>query len=313
MSYAHTLTEAVTRGRGTERPFLCPVHGDSRPSASLNIIKQKWICYTCGAHGDLTGEHALMEPDYLQMKLWFQQKLEEKRVYPEAWLSRWDAGPVHPYWLRRVGEEAARRFRLGFDQGSNAVTYPLRRTDGAVLGVVRRSLEPDAGPKYRYPRGIDVGQLLFNFDSSLARRTLVLVEGALDAIALWRVGVHAVAIYGSRLSVAQVRLIDQLDPTYIYTAFDNDDAGYRAHVAVEQAMRHRFVSRLVWPASWGKDVDEIGQEKLRGVVRDVLALTDSVCIESSSCRSPEHSPGPNANSSSIISTRSGMRIKRSVA
>jgi len=310
--YAHTLSEAVTRGHGTERTFLCPVHGDSRPSASLNIVKGKWICYTCGAHGSLTGEDALMEPDYLQMKLWFAQKLEETRVYPEAWLNRWDAGPVHPYWTKRVGDEAARHFRLGYDPGVEAVTYPLRRTDGAVLGVVRRALEAGDGPKYRYPKGIDISRLLFNFSSD-RRSVVVLVEGALDAIALWNVGITAFAIYGSRLSSTQVNLIDRIDPDYVFTAFDADDAGYRAHQQVEQAMRHRFVSRLTWPASWGKDVDEIGLDRLRRVVHEVLALSDSVCIESSTCRSHEPQAPTSRMHSSVTSTRSGMRILRSAS
>jgi hypothetical protein len=309
--YAHTLTEAVTKGRGTERPFLCPVHGDSRPSASLNIIKQKWICYTCGAHGNLSGEHALMEPDYLQMKLWLMDKLEENRVYPEAWLSRWDAGPIHPYWLRRVGEDAARHFRLGFDGARDAVTYPLRGTDGSVLGVVRRSLEGD-GPKYRYPKGIDIGRLLFNF-SPVRRSCVVLVEGALDAIALWNVGVEAFAVYGSRLSDHQINLIDRIDPDYVFTCFDNDDAGYSAHVQVERGMPHRLVQRLRWPASWGKDIDEIGLDRRRRVVHEVLALSDMTCIESSSCRSPE-SKIPESNKLwSPSSKQSTMRILRTAS
>lgn len=310
--FAHTLAEAVTKGRGTERPFLCPVHGDSRPSASLNIIKQKWICYTCGAHGNLTGEAALLEPDYLQMKLWLVEKLEEKRVYPEAWLSRWDAGPVHPYWLHRVGEDAARQFRLGFDADRKAVTYPLRRTDQAVIGVVRRSLEADEGPKYRYPKGIDVGQLLFNYSSD-HRRVVVLVEGALDAIALWSVGVEAFAIYGSRLSCTQVNLIDRIDPQYVFTAFDNDDAGYHAHQQVERAMPHRLVSRLTWPASWGKDVDELGLDRRRRVVHEVLAMSDMTCIESATCRLSESKTPKSMRLSVPSSPPRRMRIVRTAS
>lgn len=310
--YAHTLAEAVTKGHGTERPFLCPVHGDSRPSASLNIIKQKWICYTCGAHGGLTGEAALLEPDYLQMKLWFMEKLEEKRVYPEAWLSRWDAGPPHRYWLERCGERAVRRFRLGFDAEREAVTYPLRRADGAVLGVVRRALDAGDGPKYRYPKGIDVSRLLFNYLPD-HRRVVVLVEGALDAIALWNAGVEAFAIYGSRLSDTQVNLIDRIDPTYVFTAFDNDDAGYSAHLQVERAMPHRLVQRLTWPASWGKDVDDIGLDRRRRVVHEVLALSDMTCIESSTCRSSEKQTQKSMGHSMPSSPRRRMQIVRTAS
>src|SRR3954471_2388826 len=162
---ALTLAEALRWGHGIERSFLCPEHGDSRPSASVNIMKGKWYCYTCHAHGELNGEALLAEPDYLSMKIWLDQKLEEDRVYPESWLNQYDAGVIHPYWHERVGDLAARRFRLGTDPNRDAVTYPLRGPCGEVLGVVRRNLGSSEGPKYVYPRGIDVGRLLFNYQA----------------------------------------------------------------------------------------------------------------------------------------------------
>lgn len=265
---ALTLSEALRYGHGIERPFLCPEHGDSRPSASVNTIKKVWICYTCGAHGRLGGEAILAEPDYQTMKLWVDNKLAEGQIYPESWLAQYDAGPVHQYWVDRVGEEAAREFRLGADSLTATYTYPLRDPQSRVLGVVRRS-RGDEGPKYKYPQGVDVGRLLFNYAPE-HRPVVTLTEGALDAIALWNVGVHAFAIYGSRLSAEQVRLIDRVDPEQIYTCYDMDDAGWRAHIMTEKAFKHRLVSRLSWPRAWGKDIDEIGETRRRTVV-DVLA------------------------------------------
>lgn len=277
-----TLPEAVAYGHGIERSFLCPVHGDSRPSASLNILKKVWYCYSCGARGTLTGENALIEPDYEQLRRWFEEKMEAQRVYPESWLSRWDAGDLHDYWRERVGEAAAAAFRLGHDPERNAVTYPLRDSSGAVLGVVRRALDAD-GPKYRYPTGVDIGRLLFNY-SPEHRRTVVLVEGALDAIALWRVGVHAFAIYGAQLSSHQVNLIDRVDPFRVVCAYDNDEAGWRAYKQTKYLMPHRFVERLSWPLSWGKDVDELSEEHRRRVVSS-LDRDDDHSIDSTPCRS----------------------------
>lgn len=271
-----TLSEALRWGHGIERPFLCPEHGDSRPSASVNIVKGKWFCYTCHAHGDLTGEARLTEPDYESMKLWLDTKLAEGTIYPETWLSRWDAGPIHPYWMARVGEAAARVFRLGYDPDTDACTYPLRDPANRVLGVVRRPLGGE-GPKYRYPRGVDIGRLLFHYTPS-HRQAVVLTEGALDAIALWNVGIDAFAIYGSRLSVDQVRLIDKIDPEHVYTCYDQDKAGWQAHLDTEQMMPHRLVSRLSWPRSWGDDIDEIGETRRRKVVDDLVSA-GLACIE----------------------------------
>jgi len=266
---ALTLSEALRYGRGVERSFLCPEHGDSRPSASINILKGKWYCYTCHAHGDLTGEARLIEPDYETTKLWLDRRLAVGQIYPETWLNRWDAGPVHPYWLNRVGEAAAREFRLGSDPGTNAVTYPLRDPSGQVLGVVRRTLG-GVGPKYLYPTGVDVGRLLFNYTPDL-RDAVVLVEGALDAIALWNVGIDAFAIYGSRISPDQVKLIDRIDPEFVYTCYDLDDAGWHAHLDTERAFKHRLVSRMTWPKGWGTDIDEIGATRRAEVVHTLVS------------------------------------------
>lgn len=304
----YTLSDAVSHGHGTERPFLCPVHEDSRPSASLNIIKQVWYCYTCGARGSLTGEDALIEPDWKVLKRWFSEKLEEHRVYPEAWLSRWDAGRVHPYWQDRVGASAARRFRLGFDPERGAGTYPLRGQSGEVLGVVRRRLGEagpgeEGAPKYKYPRGLDIGRYLFNY-TPLGRRAVVLTEGAMDAIALWNLGVDAFAIYGAHLSEAQITLIDRVDPQYVFTCFDNDQAGWGAHREVEEAFKHRLVQRITWPASWGKDIEEIGLAHQQQVVPEQLVQPHLTCIGSNGCQQNSKMR------SGSTPTTGGLRIRR---
>lgn len=307
---AYTLHEALVYGRGVERQFLCPSHGDSRPSAYLNIAKGVWYCFTCGARGGLTGEDALVEPDYLVMREWLNDKLAEHRVYPEAWLSRWDAGDVHPYWLNRVGEDAARHFRLGFDHERNHLTYPLRAANGGVLGVVRRPLEPGDGPKYLYPKGVDVSRLLFNY-SPEHRDAVVLVEGALDAIALWNVGVRAFAIYGAQLSKRQVELIERIDPTYVFTCYDLDKAGKKAAWWTEQVFKHRMVDHMRWPHAWGKDIDEIGVENRRNVV-SALADHDVWCVDSPTCRSSQ-TPQSGTRSSMSTSRRGRLRIQRTSA
>lgn len=283
---AHTLHEALTYGHGVERPFLCPVHGDSRPSASVNTMKGVWYCYTCGAKGGLTGEDALVEPDYLQMRIWFEKKMEEGRVYPESWLQRWTTVPEHHYWKERgFSSEAVRHFRLGWDPERGAATYPLRDPAGAVLGVVRRNLTDDGGPKYLYPQGVDVGRLLFNYSPG-ATRSVVLVEGALDAVAAWDVGVEAFAIYGSRFSDHQRNLVYRCEPDVIYTAYDNDDAGWKAYQQTEWAFPDIRVVRLTWPRSWGKDVGELTKDRRKFVFADVVS-DDLSCVESGTCRSPE--------------------------
>lgn len=308
MLRAWTLHEALIYGQGVERPFLCPVHGDSRPSASVNTIKNVWYCYSCGASGGLTGEDALMDPDYDVMSVWFTDMMEAEHVYPEAWLDRWDAGDPHPYWVGRVGAAATRHFRLGWDHERESATYPFRSWTGQPLGVVRRGFRED-GPKYLYPKGLDVGQHLFNY-SDTHRRLVVLVEGAVDAIALWNVGIHAFAIYGSQLSDTQIQLIDRVDPEFVVTAFDADEAGRSASWDVERAFKHRLTDQLRWPRGWGKDVAELGSERL-GNIGQHLVCDDVTCLESEVCRSRSSAktkPSQSTQSSRTTSRPSRLRI-----
>ena len=123
-----------------------------------------------------------------------------------------------------------------------------------------------------------MGRLLFHYTAH-HRDAIVLVEGALDAIALWNVGVDAFAIYGSRLSEAQCRLIEKVDPEYVFTCYDLDKAGWAAHCETERAFTHRLVSRLSWPKAWGSDIDEIGETRRRKVVDDLVSQ-GLACIES---------------------------------
>lgn len=133
--------------------------------------------------------------------------------------------------------------------------YPLRSPTGRVLGVVRRT-GFEKGPKYLYPKGIDVKELLFNY-SYEPRDRVVLVEGAADAIACWEVGVDAFAIYGSRLSVVQCELINRLQPDQIVCAFDLDNAGGNAFRGVKMMFPSMSINRLTWTGA--KDIAELDE------------------------------------------------------
>lgn len=312
---ALTLSEALVQGTGIERECLCPVHADTHPSAYVNVLKKVWYCMSCHASGTLSGKDLLIEPDYLA---WAEEIRAEaaQRVYSESWLNQFDSSDPHDYWLDRVGASAVREFRLGYDRERDAGTYPFRDVAGRVLGVVRRHLSPDwDGPKYLYPKGVDVSQHLFGRDVRHSRRTVVLVEGALDAIAWWRSGVDAIAIYGSRFSPAQRLLVERMDPEFVVTSFDLDEAGWKAHRMVEESFPHRMVTRLTWPTAWGKDVDEIGHEGRMNAVRGLLT-SGIVHVESELCESPEpKTNGPAREQSSSTSTRrlGKMRIVRAAA
>jgi DNA primase len=261
-----TLSEAIASGHGVERPFNCHVHPDHNASASVNVDKGLWICYACGAKGRV--DDHVENPDYATLPKRIERTLAEPpQPYPESWLDLFDYGPVHPYWLGRFNEETCRHFRLGYDPSVGKPCYPLRYEDGSVAGLVYRSID-GSEPKYKYPWGIDVTKLLFNYEPTLADEVW-LVEGAADAMALWECGIQDVhAIYGSELKVAQVELLLPREPERVVLAFDQDNAGMKAAMLAERLLDHwGFRSAPCrWDSKLGKDPGELPLEDRRNIL-----------------------------------------------
>lgn len=244
----------ITPQRGDEWQIPCPSpeHDDARPSANIYVGEPMqrmrngkvdvrrpgvWVCFSCNRSGRISNEAIENYTPTTDRNI---DVIEENlaalgttvRTYPDSVLDLYDyPGGVHPYWLSRFAEATARRWRLGYDAERDAGTYPLRTPDGRLLGVVARSLDTEAtGWKYRYPAGVEKSELLFGYAEVLHHvpGAVAVCEGALDAIACWEAGTPAVAILGSRISEAQVHLINRMYPDRLLLCFDNDAAGHNA-------------------------------------------------------------------------------------
>lgn len=306
-----SLDEALTQpGAGLERAFHCPVHGDNHPSASVNIISGLWVCYTCGAKGKV-GDHYTVDPEALLKHLKGQKQKFETHYFPESWLELFDAGEPHEYWLSRFSYEACKHFRLGYDAEEDAATYPLKDSMGLLLGVVRRPLGEDwDGPKYIYPRFLDVTRYMFNYTQD-ARSKVLLVEGAADAIACWEAGYEAFAIYGSRMSEHQARLLRRINAQQIYTAFDLDEAGRKAHSGVQSLIQDVPVEAIVWSAEIGKDIAEVPLEDRRKLLADRFGDSKQERVVSTTCESSQREQPKSAGSTSGLTSKPGrLRIRR---
>lgn len=282
-----SIEEALTIGHGVERLFLCHAHEDTRASARVNSLTGLWLCFACGAKGWVDADKVHVSPDAVVREL---KKLEdslthEQVIYSESWLNQFDALGPGEYWLGRFSPETCSLYRLGYDPATDAAVYPLRDNQGQVLGVVRRSLLDD-GPKYLYPRGVDVSTMLF--DRHRCQGDVVyLVEGATDAMALREIGVEAMAVYGSRLSRAQRTLLAAYSPTKIVAMFDQDSSGEAAARSVRAAFGE-IVVRPTWDGY--KDVSAMPVEVRRHVAVKALDNSRRVRLASRSCESHGTSP-----------------------
>jgi hypothetical protein len=219
-----TLEEALTSGRGTERPFNCPSHDDRNASASVNVLKGVWYCYSCMAHGVLDDHVPTVEEALAALA-----GTQPPRVYPEAWLDVFDADHASPYWVGRFGIEVASVNRCGTHPVSGHPTYPLRDAAGHLVGVVTRHAD-DPGQKYHYPFNTATSRTLYGVLRPC--HVLVLVEGASDVMALQCSGIPehwtVTGTFGAGVHYPQIKMIESLAPKVIVAAFDDDEAGMKA-------------------------------------------------------------------------------------
>lgn len=227
---------------GDEAMVRCIVHDDSKASCQFNVRTGLWHCFACSEGGSIKRMcrelgitvFADPEPDlediYAKLKELKQPSRKgQPKTVPESLLKRYNI-PTG-YWAGRgFTKEVVKAFDLGSDPMNDLVTIPLRDEQGRLLGVIKRYLADDIDLRYKYPKGFKRSLNLFASWMIEASPTdkVAICEGSLDAIRCWMAGIPAVAVYGSSISPAQVRLLRRLGVGQVVLFFDNDKAGKKA-------------------------------------------------------------------------------------
>ncbi len=278
-------TSLTVRHRsGDEWQCLCPFHGDTNPSFSVNVRLGVYICFACGAKGTMSdlAQHIGMDaPDRVNdegSEIARLRALAEKcraapdteRILPSNYLDRFRH--EHLYWEERgFSPEIQERFELGYDPIRDHGVIPIRNYAGKLIGVIRRQLARDAYPRYLYPRGFKISQYLFGAHLARAHDRLAIVEGSLDCVACWDAGIPAVALLGSRLSNRQHNLLRKINPDFMVVMTDRDEAGRKAAKELDTL----FASRIMVPeyqAGWvGKDPADLTLSQRREMFDSALA------------------------------------------
>jgi len=172
-----------------------------------------------------------------------------------------------------------------YDRFRHRLMFPLRDHRGNICGFAGRVLEPNAKEaKYvNTPETIvyhksDLLYGLFENKEEIKKvDRVILVEGELDAISSWQVGIkNVVAIKGSALTSRQVQLLSRFTKNLVF-ALDSDAAGNQAawrgaQVAEEWGMEMRVVE-----IKGGKDPDEVAQKNpdlWKKLVNEAVPLYD---------------------------------------
>ena len=228
---------------GDEWMCKCPYHEDRSPSLQFNVAKGLWVCFSCQRKGNaktLFGEgFREPEPDIEAVIAQLNMieaatKVKPRPVLSESVLKRYSF-PTDYWHDRGFSDTIIKAFQLGYDPIEDDAIIPVRYPDGGLIGVIRRKLASDWGPKYMYPKNFPRKTTMFGAWLVAKAQTdhVVVVEGSVDAMAVWAAGIPAVAQYGSSISREQVVMLRRLGINRVTLFYDNDKAGFHAnHVAL---------------------------------------------------------------------------------
>lgn len=292
-----------TKEGPTNFQFTCPFHaGGQERKPSCGMSKQRVVrgskvyeegtvhCFTCGYSSDLPhfiGD-VLSAPNPESFgKSWLRRRYggEEVDFRPTMDLGldrgrsskpsppqreyvseqelesyRW----VHPYMQKRkLTSDSIHMFDIGYDKLSDAITIPVRDTEGRTVFIQRRS----TGQKFHnYGANDPKGEYLYGqYELSKypeyydPRAPLYVTESALNAIMLWQKGLPAVALMGVG-STVQMELLRKIGFRHIILALDPDDAGQKASQKIRDAVGDKkLVSFLQYPPEYyenGWDIND---------------------------------------------------------
>lgn len=204
---------------GMEWLCLCPYHEDTSPSFSVNIRKKLFICYACGAKGNMNqllthlgvgGESVHDEETSLEELVQKIRKAEEQVSQTERpnvgvpvnhrFYS--DAKKIQGYWAdqRGISLNAIAGYKLGYDPLTDQAIIPIQDYEtGLTVGLIRRntgSAVDGGSPRYLYSKGMKISENVFgswqaknfrnfyNTHGTKFKPVLVITEGSVDAMSI---------------------------------------------------------------------------------------------------------------------------------
>lgn len=282
--------------KGGKATGICPFHDDHHPSLQVDMARQTFTCFACGAHGDVFS---------------FLQKIENCS-FAEA-VNKLDTGTVNRCTgqekraerkspppdpaLRHRNEEYLRMLMpylpphteltdtyLAFEVGlspvwlppafkamSGRIVFPIRDDAGALTGFAGRRPKDEGEslpPKYinsSLAGGYNKSETLYALfrakDAIQASGEVYLTEGYKDALAMHAAGfVNTVALGGTALTDGQVALLKKYGTEKAFLFADADRAGQDAAGKMERQLHRERIDTLRIPAETHHDPDSLFRE-----------------------------------------------------
>lgn len=167
-----------------------------------------------------------------------------------------------------------------YDRFKNRVMFPIIDEKNNVIGFGGRVMD-DAKPKYlNTPETVvfKKGKTLYgiNYAKKSKEDMLIIVEGYMDAIALYQSGLdNVVASLGTALTIEQGRLIKKYKNTVVIS-YDADEAGIEATMRGLNLLDELDLNVNILTVPNGKDPDEFVRKEGFDAFKKLLQKTDTL-------------------------------------
>ena len=165
-----------------------------------------------------------------------------------------------------------------YDKFRNRVIFPIINTSGKVIGFGGRAISADDNPKYLNSPESKVFQKKNNlFGLNISRQStgkeglIIIVEGYMDAIALYQSGITNVAAsLGTALTDNQAKLIRRYTKDVVLS-YDADSAGRAAALRGMDILKNAGCKVRVLHVTDGKDPDEFVKKNGKTAFLDLVS------------------------------------------
>lgn len=207
---------------------------------------------------------------------------------PKGWQHLEEQFPRDIAGLKALGLVRTSESGRDYDLLRDRVIFPIRDSQGRVIGFAGRALDDEVKPKYINSSDSPVfhkQQVLYGYYEARQQRAndWVVVEGYMDVIALYQAGIYgAVASMGTAINESQISRLLTMNPT-LTLCFDGDAAGQKAawrtlEVSMPVLNDDKELRFLTLPE--GHDPDTYiklnGVEAMRRQIADAMPLSQYV-------------------------------------
>ena len=247
-----TLWKCFGCGRSGNAVTFLTEYLDISPQQARRDIKEHYAPgYTAPKHGSISREFEARRKARERNHVTTQPKLgiDELKRFDVDWSYYAEEYYDHPdvrYMLDRGFTPGdLDEWGIGYDKLSERITIPVCDADQNLVGFKGRAWKPNARPKYlilgdkgkRQTYGFptyDKSLVVFGLDKWGESESLVLCEGEIDVMSLWRMDIPAICVGGSSMSDAQAKLIrEYCDQVVLF--FDDDLAGDNAVRGIDKS------------------------------------------------------------------------------